>query len=131
MTALDTLLVDGYTRGMNVPLTSQAGAVVRANTAGDNVDYITPQITTGTGSWNGESEIILVGGSGSRTFTMHNGAFLGQVVLVIDANGNAGSGNITVAVTEGLIFGSASLTGNGDSRRYVYVSAGRWNRSIG
>ncbi len=131
MTPLDTQLIDSYTGAINVPLASQAGANVRADAAGTNLEYVTPQVTVGTATWDGSSELVLVGGAGARVFTLTIGAFLGQQVHVIDANGNAGSGNITVTPSGCTILGSASLTGNGDSRQYIYVSAGKWNRTNG
>lgn len=130
-TPLDTALIDAYTAGMNVPLASQAGYVARANSAGTNVSYDGPQSLAGSGVWDGIAPEILVSGSGARAVTLKNGYFIGQQVLVIDVLGNAGSGTITVGVSEGAINGTVTLTANGDSRRYMYVAAGVWRRAAG
>jgi hypothetical protein len=130
-TPLDTQLIDEYTAGMNVPLASQAGYVARANEAGTNIRYDGPQSLAGSGSWDGFSPTILVNGSGARAVTLKNGFWVGQEVLVIDVLGNAGSGTITVGVSEGAINGSTTITTNGDSRRYMYVAAGVWRRAAG
>jgi hypothetical protein len=131
MTPLDTLLIDQYTGGMNVPLASQAGYVVRANAEGNNVEYVGPQSLAGTGSWDGVAPVIFVSGSGARTITLKNGFAFTQEVLIVDIVGTAGAGNITVATSEGSISGNVSMTTNHDSRRYMYVSAGKWVRVPG
>jgi hypothetical protein len=125
-TPLDTLLIDEYTRGINVPLASQAGYAVRADSAGTNYDFVGPQVTAGGATWDGKSPQVLVGGSGARAVVLKNGYFLGQTVEVVDTDGNAGSGTITVSVSEGSLGGTATITANGGSRRYMYVKTGQW-----
>lgn len=130
-TPLDTELIDQYTAGMNVPLPSQAGYAVRADVAGTNVEYVGPQVSAGGVVWDGVAPVILVGGTGARSVVLKNGYFLGQEVLVIDANEAASTGTITISASEGTINGSLSITSNGDSRLYVYVKAGVWRRAAG
>lgn len=127
-TPLDTQLIDQYTGGMNAPLAAQAGYVTRANPAGNNVEYVGPQVTAGGVTWDGKSAQILVGGSGARAVVLQNGYYLGQVVEVADVEGNAGSGTITMSVSEGAIGGTLTITSNGGSRRYMYVKAGQWRQ---
>ena len=125
-TPLDTALIDAYTRGVNVPVASQAGYTVRADADGTNIDFIGPQITAGSAVWDGKSAQILVGGSGARSVVLKNGYFLGQTVEVVDVEGNAGSGTVSITVSEGALGGNAFLTAAGDARRYMYVKAGQW-----
>ncbi|MES2384547.1 MAG: hypothetical protein V4593_08355 [Pseudomonadota bacterium] len=130
-TPLDTALVDDYTAGVNMPLASQAGYAVRASADGTNYEFVGPQSLAGSGVWDGKAPQILVSGSGARAITLKNGYFLGQEVTVVDALGNASTGTITVGVSEGAINGVTSLTANGDTRTYMYVSAGVWRRAAG
>jgi hypothetical protein len=125
-TPLDLVLVGDMTRGMNVPLPSQAGFACRADADGLNVDYFGPQVTAGGATWDGFAPQILVGGSGARAVVLKNGYFLGQTVEVVDVEGNAASGTITMSASEGAIGGTVSITSNGGSRRYMYVKAGQW-----
>lgn len=125
-TPLDLVLIGEMTRGMNVPLAAQAGYQCRADTAGTNVEYVGPQVTAGGATWDGLAPQILVSGSGARDVVLKNGYFLGQTVEVVDVEGNAGSGTITVSVSEGAIGGTLTITSNGGSRRYMYVKAGQW-----
>jgi hypothetical protein len=46
MTALDLLLIQQYTNGMNVPIESQAGYAVRADDDGTNLEYAPQAIVT-------------------------------------------------------------------------------------
>lgn len=130
-TPLDTAIIDSYTRGGNVPLPSQAGYAMRADSAGTNYDFVGAQASAGTVVWDGFAPQILVSGSGARAVTLKNGYFLGQEVTVVDVLGNAGSGTITVGVSEGAINGTVTLTTNGDTKRYMYVAAGVWRRAAG
>ena len=125
-TPLDTLLIDGYTQGGNVPLVAQAGYAMRASSDGTNYEFVGPAITAGGTTWDGKTAQILVGGSGARAVVLKNGYFLGQTVEVVDVDGNAGSGTITMSVSEGAIGGTLTITANGGSRRYMYVKAGQW-----
>jgi hypothetical protein len=127
-TPLDLDLIDSYTRSMNVPVASQAGYVTRADAAGTNVEYVGPQVTAGGTTWDGKAPQILVGGSGARAVVLKNGYFLGQTVTVVDVVGNAGSGTITVSVSEGAIGGTLTITSNGGSLQFMYVAAGQWRR---
>lgn len=128
---LDLAIIQDYTRSINVPVASQAGYVVRADSDGTNVEYVGPQVTAGGVTWDGKAPQVLVGGSGARSVVLRNGYFLGQTVEVVDVEANAGSGTITVSVSEGAIAGSVTITSNGESRRYMYVKAGQWRRVQG
>jgi hypothetical protein len=130
-TPLDTALIDEFTRGVNVPLPSQAGYAARADAAGTNYDFVGPQVSAGSVVWDGIAPQLLVSGSGARAVTLKNGYFLGQTVFVIDVLGNAGSGTITVGVSEGAINGTVAITANGGSLRFMYVAAGVWRRAAG
>ena len=125
-TPLDTQLIGAYTRGMNVPVASQAGYAVRANAAGTNIEYVGPQVTAGGATWDGVAPQVLVGGSGARAIVLKNGYVLGQTVEVVDTEGNAGSGTITVSASEGAVGGTLTITSNGGSLRYMYVKTGQW-----
>ncbi len=130
-TPLDLLLIDGYTAGTNIPLLAQAGFEAVANREGTNIEYIGPQVAAGSATWDGLARQVLVGGTGARSIVLKNGYFLGQTVEVVDAAANAGSGTITVSVSEGAIAGSLTITADGESRRYMYVSAAQWRRVQG
>jgi hypothetical protein len=135
-TPLDTALVDSYTRGMNVPVASQAGYAVRADEDGTNIEYIAgAQILVGSGTWDGKSASVHVQGSGSRTILMGPGYYIGQTVEILDAFGNAGSGTITMSGDGAAFLGSVTISSNGESRRYMWQeasgSAMRWRRVQG
>lgn len=135
-TPLDTQLIDAYTRGMNVPVASQAGYPVRASDDGTNLEYVPgAQVLVGSGTWDGKSASIHVQGSGARTITMGPGYFLGQTVEVLDAFGNAGSGTISMAGDGSAFLGSVTISNNGESRRYMWQEASgaamRWRRVQG
>jgi hypothetical protein len=126
-TPLDTLLIDEFTGGMNVPLLAQAGYPCQADGAGTNVEYVGPQVFTGTGVWNGKSRSILVRGSGARGVELGGAPYVGYEVRVIDADGTAGAGTITVAAGGATtLTGTATLTSNYQSRVYGYVAALTW-----
>lgn len=133
--ALDLLLIDAYTAGAQMPAATQAGYDARANAAGTNIDYVAPaQVTTGSDTWNGTAECILVGGSGSRTIVLPRADIVGRVVEICDAAGNSGSGTITIDPSgTDTINGSTTITivVNYDSRRLRYSAAGVWIRTPG
>lgn len=128
VTPLDTALIDDYTAGMNVPLAAQAGYPCQANSAGTNVEYVGPQELVGSGAWNGKSRSILVRGSGARAVTLGEEApYVGYEVRVIDADGNAGSGTITVSAGgSASLAGTATLTSNYQSRVYCLTAELQW-----
>jgi hypothetical protein len=128
-TPLDTSLIDAYTRGINVPLASQAGHVVRVNPEGTNYEFIGPQMLAGSGTWDGSAELVLVGGSGVRTVTLGNGFFVGQRVRIVDRDGTANAGTITIAASPGTLNGSPNTIAiNYSSREYLYAAADTWIR---
>lgn len=134
-TSLDTALVDSYTAGANMPLEAQAGYAARANAAGTNIDYVkAAQIITGSGAWDGESEAILVFGSGARTITLGRGDIIGRKVEVVDAAGTSGAGDITIDPDGTDTVNGATtmaITSNYTSRVLIYAAVGVWVRSSG
>lgn len=126
-TSLDTALIDQYTAGMNVPLAAQAGYPCQADSNGTNVEYVGPQELVGSGAWNGTSRSILVRGSGARAVTLGAAPYVGYEVRVIDAEGNAASGTITLSASGGgSLAGTATLTSNYQSRVYCLTAELQW-----
>jgi hypothetical protein len=130
MTALDLSLIHDYTGGINVPVASQAGYDVRVDTAGTNIEFVSiVQELAGTGSWNGESRTLLVRGSGIRTVTLPlpTDIRIGFELLIIDADGTASAGAITVSFTGATLATGVPVIAADYSRlRVTYVDTGVW-----
>jgi hypothetical protein len=123
-----------YLAGLNTPNVEQAGYRARINAAGTNFVYQRlAQVLTVSGTWDQESEAVHVKGSGARAIALPDPTVEteGFEVLVLDALGNAGAGNITIdPAGSGTINGSATLvlSTNYASARLRLISAGVWVR---
>lgn len=123
-----------YLGGYAAPNAEQAGFRSRVNGAGTNIVYQRlAQVLTVSGTWDQESEAVHVKGSGARAIALPDPTVEteGFEVLVLDALGNAGAGNITIdPAGSGTINGSATLvlSTNYASARLRWVSAGVWVR---
>jgi hypothetical protein len=137
MAALDLTLIHDFTGGINAPApTTDAGYSPRVNAEGNNLDYVPPaQSITGSGTWDGVSECILVFGSGARTITVGRADIIGRRLEIVDAAGSAGAGTITIDPdSTDTINGSTSSITIGtdwDSRAFRYTATGAWVRTAG
>jgi hypothetical protein len=120
-----------YRGGIAKSTAEQAGNRVRVDATGLNLEYPGTQILLATGTWDAESDIVQVKGSGARTITLPDPTndVPGATVLIVDALGNAAAGNITITPATS-INGSATLvlSTNYASARLQWVSAGVWVR---
>lgn len=120
-----------YRGGIALSTVEQAGNRVRVDATGLNLEYPGTQILTATGSWDQESDIVQVKGSGARGVALDDPTndVPGATVLIVDALGNSAVGNITITPTTS-INGSATLvlSTNYASARLQWVSAGVWVR---
>jgi hypothetical protein len=128
-----------YFGGMNAPTVEQAGFAPRVDATGLNLEYLPlTQVLLATGTWDGESLSVQVKGSGARTITLPDpdNAEPGFEVLIVDALGNSGAGNITIDPSGGGTIATAGgsaastlvLSTNYASARLHWVSAGVWVR---
>lgn len=122
-----------YFAGMNAPTAEQAGARVRVDSTGLNLEYPGTQQLVASGSWDGESHTLHVKGSGARTITLPDpdNGIAGAEVLIVDALGNSNAGNITIDPSgSGTINGSGTLvlSTNYSSARLQFIAAGTWVR---
>jgi hypothetical protein len=120
-----------YRGGIARSTAEQAGHRVRVDATGLNLEYPGTQILLASGTWDQESDIVQVKGSGARGVTLPDPTndVPGATVLIVDALGNAAAGNITITPTTS-INGSATLvlSTNYASARLQWVSAGVWVR---
>jgi len=91
------------------------------------------QTITGSGTWDGKSGIILVRGSGARSIAMPDPTALlqhaGLTVTVVDADGTAAAGVITIGSGAESVGGGGSTplqTNNFRAKDLVWISAGVW-----
>lgn len=129
MTALDLALIQDYTGGQNVPVASQAGYTVHADSAGTNLEYRpTQQTLAASGTWDREAPVLLVTGSGARSIALPLPSASSQKsVKVIDAAGTAAAGNITVTFTGAtLATGTPVVSSNYGSLSFTYVGGTVW-----
>lgn len=90
------------------------------------------QTILGTGTWDGKSGVVLVKGSGGRTITIPDPTdpAEGTTVRFVDALANSGAGTITLdPAGSNTIAGSTTsqtLTVNGTSKAFIFISTGAW-----
>jgi hypothetical protein len=120
-----------YRGGIAKSTAEQAGNRVRVDATGLNLEYPGTQILLASGTWDLESDIVQVKGSGARAISLPDPTndVPGATVLIVDALGNSAAGNITITPTTS-INGSATLvlSSNYASARLQWVSAGVWVR---
>jgi hypothetical protein len=123
-----------YLAGLATPNAEQAGYRPRVDGDGTNFVYQRlAQVLNVSGTWDQESEAVHVKGSGARAIALPDPTadVEGFEVLVLDALGNAGAGNITIDPSgSGTINGSGTLvlSTNYASARLRWISAGVWVR---
>jgi hypothetical protein len=100
--------------------------------------YPAAQVITGSGTWDQRTDRIQVKGSGARVITIPDplDPVVGQELLITDANGSAGAGNITVDPSgtnslDGAASGTTIITTNWQSRRLQWLGTGAWVRIQG
>jgi hypothetical protein len=127
-----------YFGGMNAPTVEQAGAHVRVDATGLNLEYPGTQQLVASGTWDGESHTLHVKGSGARTIALPDpdNGIPGTEVLIVDALGNSNAGNITIdpaasgtiASAGGAAASTLVLSTNYASARLQFIAAGTWVR---
>lgn len=123
-----------YFSGMSAPAAEQAGYTPTVTATGLNLEYRRlAQVITASDTWDRSSVAVHVKGSGARTVALPDPttAVEGWQVLIVDALGNSGAGNITIDPSgSGTINGSGTLvlSTNYASARLQWVSAGVWVR---
>lgn len=123
-----------YFSGMAAPAAEQAGYTPTVTATGLNFEYRRlAQVITASDTWDQSSVAVHVKGSGARTVALPDPttAVEGWQVLIVDALGNSGAGNITIDPSGGgTINGSGTLvlSTNYASARLQWVSAGVWVR---
>lgn len=124
-----------YRGGIAKSTADQAGYQPTVTSDGLNLEYrrLAQVVTTASSTWDQSSVAVHVKGSGARTVNLPDPttAVEGWEVLVVDALGNAGAGNITIdPLPSGTINGSSTLvlSTNYASARLRRISAGVWVR---
>ena len=124
-----------YRGGIAKSTAEQAGYQPTVTADGLNLEYrrLAQVVTTASSTWDQSSVAVHVKGSGARTVNLPDPttAVEGWEVLIVDALGSAGAGNITIDPSgSGTINGSGTLalSTNYSSARLRWVSAGVWVR---
>lgn len=93
------------------------------------------QTIVGSGTWDGQSSVIQVKGSGARVLTLPQPAaaltYEGLQILITDFAGNSGSGTIAITPTAGgLINGGTplNLSVNSTFAYLIWRAANNWQR---
>jgi hypothetical protein len=138
-----------YIQGLTTFLTGNVSALTQRNVLkvvgtpvfDDGTETVLGGIQTlaGSGTWDGKSSIISVGGSGARLIALPEPdstlLYNGLQILVIDFAGNANAGNITIdpagsgTIANGATVASTLVLNTNNSLAYLlWRSAGNWMR---
>lgn len=122
-----------YRGGIAKSTADQAGYLPTVTADGLNLEYrrLAQVVTTASSTWDRSSLAVHVKGSGARDVALPDPttAVEGWEVVIVDALGNAGAGNITITPTTSINgVGTLTLSANYSSARLRWISAGVWVR---